>query len=116
MATGAQIARETIAPPSSLGGRIATGHDRAGATMRRRWGVAGLLMMLTMATGPADARHYSPWSDSPRAGEALIELAQRQDRCCKHCTKGQPCGNTRISAKARCKSPPGAHVEAAENC
>jgi hypothetical protein len=26
--------------------------------------------------------------------------------CCKHCTKGQPCGNTCISAKRKCKSSP----------
>lgn len=66
---------------------------------------AALLLMM----GPqALAANYSPWIDRPNAEwQALAELAQAQNRCCKHCTKGQPCGNTCISSKAKCKSPPG---------
>ena len=86
--------------------------DRAGETMRRGWGftilhiVAALALLAT--TAPGKAAEYTPWTE--RAGsaiEALAELAQRQDTCCKRCTKGQPCGNTCISAKAKCKSSPG---------
>jgi hypothetical protein len=65
-------------------------------------------LLLALAAVPATAADYSPWTDRPSfAIETLTELAQQQDRCCKHCTKGQPCGNTCISAKAKCKSPPG---------
>jgi hypothetical protein len=63
-------------------------------------------MVIALAV-PALAADYSPWLDRPISRENLTELAQQQDRCCKRCTKGQPCGNTCISAKAKCKSPPG---------
>ena len=80
--------------------------------MRRRWGftillTAGPFALPLSAAAPVTARDYSPWIDRPSASAAVIELAQRQDACCKHCTKGQPCGNTCISAKAKCKSPRG---------
>jgi len=83
--------------------------------MRRRWDssflhTAGLiaLMLSAAATATATAADYSPWVDRPpETASTVVELAQRQDPCCKHCTKGQPCGNTCISAKAKCKSPPG---------
>ena len=64
------------------------------------------VLVLTIAY-PGLAAEHTPWIDRPTNATALTELAQRQDRCCKHCTKGQPCGNTCISAKAKCKSPPG---------
>jgi hypothetical protein len=65
-------------------------------------------LLLGLSAGSATAGDYLPWIDRPgSAFEVLTELAQRQDSCCKHCTKGQPCGNTCISAKAKCKSPPG---------
>lgn len=64
--------------------------------------------LVLIVTPQAIAADYSPWADRPGSAiELLTELAQRQDTCCKHCTKGQPCGNTCISAKAKCKSPPG---------
>lgn len=85
-----------------------------GETLRQSWGFTFLhatalaALLLALTTALATAADYSPWVDRPANGaEAPTELAQRQDRCCKHCTKGQPCGNTCISAKARCKSPPG---------
>jgi hypothetical protein len=74
-------------------------------SLGRRLAAFGVFLCLTI--GPAAAADYSPWIDQPSASSALTELAQRQDACCKHCTKGQPCGNTCISAKAKCKSPPG---------
>lgn len=63
--------------------------------------------LLIACAVPSHAGDYSPWLHRPNSIDALAELAQRQDTCCKHCTKGQPCGNTCISAKAKCKSPPG---------
>jgi hypothetical protein len=68
-------------------------------------GVLALMLSLTASmAGPAD---YLPWTDRHNTEQrALTVLAQRQDTCCKHCTKGQPCGNICISAKAKCKSPP----------
>jgi hypothetical protein len=77
--------------------------------MRRSPGFAFLHIAAWLAmTWPVAAAEYTPWADRVLpALEALTQLAQRQDTCCKHCTKGQPCGNTCISAKAKCKSPPG---------
>jgi len=81
--------------------------------LRRAWGftflhTAAAVVSIALAMS-ALAADYSPWTGSigQNATGALTELAQRQDTCCKHCTKGQPCGNTCISAKAKCKSPPG---------
>jgi hypothetical protein len=70
-----------------------------------------LLVALIGVASPAVAADYSPWfgrlvsHDTP-----LVEFVKAKkggDSCCKHCTKGQPCGNTCISATAKCKSPPG---------
>jgi hypothetical protein len=66
-----------------------------------------LVGLLLIGVAPAGAADYSPWIDRPAASGGLLQLAQQPARCCKHCTKGQPCGNTCISAKAKCKSPPG---------
>lgn len=68
-----------------------------------------LAMVVLLFSCPAFGANYTPWPDAPGRppmSEAL-ELAQQGKSCCKHCTKGQPCGNTCISAKAKCKSPPG---------
>ena len=67
----------------------------------------GLALIFVLMCAPAVAADYSPWLG--RDVLALEELAQAPNggACCKHCTKGQPCGNTCISAKAKCKSPPG---------
>ena len=81
--------------------------------MRRRWGftflrTGAVFALLLSTTAGGTARDYSPWVERPSPGTgSLIELAQRPNACCKHCTKGQPCGNTCISAKAKCKSAPG---------
>jgi hypothetical protein len=68
-----------------------------------------LATIVVLFSLPAAAADYTPWPgrDNQPAISGLIELAQDKDTCCKHCTKGQPCGNTCISAKAKCKSPPG---------
>jgi hypothetical protein len=67
-----------------------------------------LIVLLLVAATPAMAADCSPWTDRPGATiETLTELAQRRGRCCKHCTKGQPCGNSCISTKYKCHQPPG---------
>ncbi len=67
-----------------------------------------LAVVLLFLSAPTSAADYTPWPgrDNPVAS-GLTQLAQQKDACCKHCTKGQPCGNTCISASAKCKSPPG---------
>jgi hypothetical protein len=80
--------------------------------MRRRWGftflyVVGAWLALDLAA-PCMAASYSTWVDRPSGPtESLIELARGHDSCCKHCTKGQPCGNSCISVKDKCHKPPG---------
>lgn len=69
-----------------------------------------LLFALAMLVAwPAMAADYTPWPgrDVMRLSISDIRPVRGGDACCKHCTKGQPCGNTCISAKAKCKSPPG---------
>ena len=69
-----------------------------------------LALVVALFSIPAFAADYSPWPDSPVGKPVVaewVELAQQRQECCKHCTKGQPCGNTCISTKAKCKSPPG---------
>jgi hypothetical protein len=67
-----------------------------------------VLVLLTLIIGfPAVAADYSSWPGHENAPVSSLQLAQKADSCCKHCTKGQPCGNTCISAKAKCKTPPG---------
>jgi len=62
---------------------------------------------------PAAAADHSPWADwrdwtPPPLTVALDEAQPAQgQKCCKHCTKGQPCGNTCISSKKTCRTPPG---------
>lgn len=68
-----------------------------------------LALVVALLSVPAFAANYSPWPGAegrPIMSEAA-ELAQQGKSCCKHCTKGQPCGNTCISTKSKCKSPPG---------
>jgi hypothetical protein len=68
-----------------------------------------LALILALLSMPAFAADYTPWPGRepvPIASE-LVELAQQRDTCCKHCTKGQPCGNSCIAASSKCKQPPG---------
>ena len=74
----------------------------------------GVALILVVFAAPAIAAEHSPWviDTQPPPLTEFRELAQQQQApngqaCCKHCTKGQPCGNTCISATAKCKSPPG---------
>jgi len=66
--------------------------------------------LFILAALPAFAADYSSWrGHEPREERALSSIVsvKGDDSCCKHCTKGQPCGNACISAKAKCKSAPG---------
>ena len=68
-----------------------------------------LTIALVLHSVPVFAANYSPWPGVPgrlRMSES-VELAQQEKSCCRHCSKGQPCENTCISAKSKCKSPPG---------
>ena len=69
------------------------------------------LFLVVLLSGPAFAANYTPWDghdSAPLATRLSVEFAQKGgDSCCKHCTKGQPCGNSCISASAKCKQPPG---------
>jgi hypothetical protein len=68
-----------------------------------------LALVVALLSVPAFAADYTPWpgrGSEPIASER-IELAQQSQVCCKKCTKGQPCGNSCISASAKCKQPPG---------
>jgi hypothetical protein len=50
---------------------------------------------------------YTPWPgrDATPIASEWLQLAQQRDTCCKHCTKGKPCGNTCIAASSKCKQP-----------
>ena len=66
-------------------------------------------LVVALLSVPAFAADHSPWlgaPDRPPMSE-WVELAQQGQTCCKQCSKGQPCGNTCISAKSKCKSAPG---------
>lgn len=68
-----------------------------------------LALVVGLLSIPAFAADYTPWpgrSDEPAASE-WVELVQQAQACCKHCSKGKPCGNTCISASSKCKQPPG---------
>jgi hypothetical protein len=58
---------------------------------------------------PVWAADHTPWRETATTPimSDWIELAQQGQVCCKKCTKGQPCGNSCISASAKCKQPPG---------
>jgi len=81
--------------------------------MRRSWGVTALhvaalaALLLALSAALAMAADHSPWVNRLSKADTLIELAQRQDACCKHCTKGQPCGNSCISTRKKCRTAPG---------
>jgi hypothetical protein len=69
-----------------------------------------LALVVALLSVPAFATDYTPWPGQerePAASSKWVELAQQPQKCCKHCSKGQPCGNTCIAATAKCKQPPG---------
>jgi len=69
----------------------------------------GLSLVVALLSAPAFAADYTPWPGRDREPLAptWVELAQQGQTCCKKCTKGHPCGNSCISASAKCKQPPG---------
>ena len=68
-----------------------------------------LVLVVALLSVPAFAADYTPWPGQERQPitSSWVELAQQGQACCKKCTKGQPCGNSCISASAKCKQPPG---------
>lgn len=80
--------------------------------MRRTWGftILHIVAAVVIAT-PAVAADYSPWPgqfvERPQIELVTSKRGGGGDTCCKHCTKGQPCGNTCISVKDTCRTPPG---------
>ena len=68
-----------------------------------------IAVVLMLLAGPACAADYTPWParDLQPVGSFVFELVQQKDACCKHCTKGKPCGNTCIGASSKCNQPPG---------
>lgn len=68
-----------------------------------------LALVVALFSMPAFAGEYSSWAneDGVSPAAAMTQLAQQKDSCCKHCTKGKPCGNSCIAAGSKCKQPPG---------
>jgi len=69
--------------------------------------MTALVVVVALLSVPAFAADHTPWPGQEREPVASkwVELAQQT--CCKKCTRGQPCGNSCISASAKCKQPPG---------
>jgi hypothetical protein len=65
-----------------------------------------LALVVALLSVPAIAAEYTPWADRERV-PAASEWAEQAQVCCKHCTKGKPCGNSCIAASSKCKQPPG---------
>ncbi len=72
-----------------------------------------LALIVALIWTPVAAADHTPWADwqdwAPPPLALALDEAQPAlgQKCCKHCTKGQPCGNACISAKSKCKSAPG---------
>jgi hypothetical protein len=76
--------------------------------LRRAWDFALLCTIALLALGA----EFTPWPGHASAAAGLpIELVKSKkggsESCCKHCTKGQPCGNSCISVRDKCHRPPG---------
>jgi hypothetical protein len=61
-----------------------------------------LALVVALLSVPAFAAEYTPWPDQGRKPMAATWIQQAQQTCCKRCTKGQPCGNSCISASSKC--------------
>jgi hypothetical protein len=64
----------------------------------------GALVGVLLATLTTGAPQRSP-KVVPRP--SLLELRPRPTRCCKHCTKGKPCGDACIAKDKVCTVGPG---------
>lgn len=85
------------------GGSIFLQFDHLGEAMRTLALVVGLISF------PAFAGNYTLWADRPQEQlrwPGWLETRQGQ-ACCKHCTKGKPCGNSCIDSKKTCRTAPG---------
>jgi hypothetical protein len=63
----------------------------------------GLALPVALLSMPAFAADHTPWPghELEPGATAWVEMAQQRDTCCKHCTKGKPCGNSCIAARYR---------------
>lgn len=69
-----------------------------------------MALVIALLSFPAMAADYTPWPDRstpPATTFTWGEQIQYARSCCKRCTKGQPCGDTCISTKKTCRTPPG---------
>jgi hypothetical protein len=68
----------------------------------------GMALVVALFSLPASAADYllGPGREPAPTSSEWLELAQQGDRCCKRCTKANPCGNTCISTKSKCQSLP----------
>jgi hypothetical protein len=57
------------------------------------------------ATGAAVALEPAPRAPVKIEGKTLA--AEPEKQCCKHCSKGKPCGNSCIAKSKTCHQPPG---------
>ena len=62
-----------------------------------------LALVVALLSVPASAAEYTPWPAHEVVAPSLLfqRVKSSDDGCCKHCTKGQPCGDTCISASAK---------------
>lgn len=69
-----------------------------------------MALVVALLCFPGVAADYTPWPDRPAQPATTLnwgEQTQYARSCCKRCTKGQPCGDTCISTKKTCRTPPG---------
>jgi hypothetical protein len=68
-----------------------------------------LALVVALLGLPAFAADYTPWPghDVVAPSPLFQRVKSSDDGCCKHCTKGQPCGDSCISASAKCRQQPG---------
>jgi hypothetical protein len=68
-----------------------------------------LALVVALLSVPSFAAEYTPWRGCDVVAPSLLfqRVKSSDDGCCKHCTKGQPCGDSCIAATAKCKQPPG---------
>jgi hypothetical protein len=93
------VALLAILPLSSLRPMIVRSFHNTTA-LGKAMGVLALVVALLSV--PAFGADYTPWPSQEREPVASKwgELAQQTQKCCKRCSKGQPCGDSCIAAIA----------------
>lgn len=80
----------------------------------RRFLVFVLMIVLAapaLAAVPEPAP-MTPWTEAAPPPAATVEAPQASPAevatsCCKHCSKGKPCGDSCIARDKTCRAPPG---------